>query len=203
MIRSFSVSFFFFFTPAFCFTQTYEQEMQKYREHYIAEFLSDENSPLDKKGIKHLKFFPIDSLYKVKAIFTRTADEKPFDMPTSSGKMKQYVKYGTVQFQLKGVAYTLSIYQNLKLIETEEYADHLFIPFNDETNNEETYGGGRYLDLSLKDIKDASVIVDFNICYNPYCVYADGYSCPVPPAENNLRVRIEAGEKMFAKKHKK
>ncbi|MBC8047182.1 MAG: DUF1684 domain-containing protein [Fimbriimonadaceae bacterium] len=184
------------------FTQSYTQGMLQFREYYINEFRTDENSPLKEKDLKHLKFFEIDSTYHVTGNFKSTPDEKPFDMPTSSGKIKQYVKYGTVKFQLQSKEYTLSIYQSLTLRETEEYADHLFIPFNDETNYEETYGGGRYLDLKLRDIKDNLLIIDFNKCYNPYCVYTDGYSCPVPPSENKLAVRIEAGEKMFGKKQK-
>ena len=63
----------------------------------------------------------------------------------------------------------------------------------------ETYGGGRYIDLTITDIKNNLIELDFNKCYNPYCAYSDGYSCPIPPDENNLKIKIEAGEKKFAK----
>lgn len=177
------------------------QQMHAYRENYINEFLTDENSPLREKELKYLRFFEIDSSYHVTATFHLTPDEKPFDMPTSSGKMKQYVKYGTVTFSLQNNNYTLSVYRNIALTQKEGYEDYLFLPFNDETNYEETYGGGRYLDIRTGSIKDGMLEIDFNKCYNPYCAYTDGYSCPVPPAENKLTIRIEAGEKMFAKKH--
>jgi hypothetical protein len=65
------------------------------------------------------------------------------------------------------------------------------------TNYETTYGGGRYIDLSLKDIKEGKITLDFNKCYNPYCAYSDGFSCPIPPSENYLSTEIRAGEKVF------
>ena len=82
-----------------------------------------------------------------------------------------------------------------------KYIDHLFIPFNDLTNYEETYGGGRYIDLSLNDIKDGKVVLDFNKCHNPYCAYSDGYNCPIPPEANRLKVAVKAGEMNFGKEH--
>jgi uncharacterized protein (DUF1684 family) len=76
----------------------------------------------------------------------------------------------------------------------------LFIPFNDLTNYEETYGGGRYLDVSTTDIVNGKMVVDFNKSYNPYCAYSDGYNCPIPPDANKLQVTIKAGEKNYGKK---
>lgn len=96
----------------------------------------------------------------------------------------------------------LEVYQSPALMQKEELKDYLFIPFNDLTNYETTYAGGRYLDISRKDIKNNQVVIDFNKCYNPYCAYASGYSCPIPPAANKLNAKIEAGEKMFGKEVK-
>jgi uncharacterized protein (DUF1684 family) len=80
-----------------------------------------------------------------------------------------------------------------------KYRDYLFIPMKDQTSGKETYGAGRYLDASIKDIKDGKIALDFNKLYNPYCAFSEGYSCPIPPKENHLPVRIEAGEKLFLK----
>ena len=81
---------------------------------------------------------------------------------------------------------------------TEEYSDYLFIPFKDGTTKEDiTYEGGRYMDMVTSDFTSEFVTIDFNKCYNPWCAYADGYSCPVPPKENKLRVSIYAGEKLY------
>ena len=69
----------------------------------------------------------------------------------------------------------------------------LFLPFQD--SSADSYGGGRYLDIRTGDIRDGKLVLDFNRCYNPYCAYKEGYSCPIPPVENRLPVAIEAGEK--------
>ena len=180
--------------------QTYVEKLEAHRQKYISDFLTDEHSPLTKKDIKHLDFYEIDSNYSVKGKITLTPNAIPFDMATSLGIVKRYVQYGTITFQLHDSTFTLSIYQSMKLREQEEYKDYLFVPFNDNTNYTETYGGGRYLDFRMSDITDENIIVDFNKAYNPYCAYAGGYACPVPPAENKLDTYIKAGEKQYKKK---
>jgi uncharacterized protein len=85
------------------------------------------------------------------------------------------------------------------LMNRPEYADYLFVPFTDATTGNETYGSGRYIDLRLGDIKNNTVLLDFNKCYNPYCAYTSGYNCPIPPKENRLAVAVKAGEKVFPK----
>ena len=89
------------------------------------------------------------------------------------------------------------MYQSVDMLNDAAHKDDLFVPFTDESNYETTYGGGRYIDLSIKDIKDNRIPLDFNKCYNPYCAYADGFSCPIPPKENSLHMEINAGEKVF------
>ncbi|MBP7982432.1 MAG: DUF1684 domain-containing protein, partial [Kaistella sp.] len=72
------------------------------------------------------------------------------------------------------------------------YEDYLFLPFRDETNGKETYGGGKYIDLRIPDGNE--IVIDFNQSYQPYCAYnAYDYSCPIVPEENFLPLRIEAG----------
>jgi uncharacterized protein (DUF1684 family) len=180
--------------------QTYTEKLEEHREKYISDFLTDEHSPLTKKDIKHLDFYDIDSMYAVTGIITLTPDAIPFDMATSLGIIKRYVQYGTITFQLHDSTFVLSIYQSMKLREQEEYKDYLFVPFNDNTNYSETYGGGRYMDFRMGEIVDGKLLVDFNKAYNPYCAYSGGYACPVPPAENKLNTNIKAGEKQYKKK---
>jgi uncharacterized protein (DUF1684 family) len=71
--------------------------------------------------------------------------------------------------------------------------DYLFVPFKDATTGHESYGAGRYIDVPRRD--DNSYVLDFNDAYNPSCAYSPRYNCPYPPAQNTLRVRVEAGEK--------
>jgi uncharacterized protein len=120
-------------------------------------------------------------------------------MQTHSGKIKQYFKYGFITFTLNNKPYKLYIYQSESLMHKEGFEDYLFLPFTDNTNYKTTYGGGRYLDFKLGDIKNNILELDFNKCYNPYCAYAEGFSCPIPPAENSLQTTIEAGEKLWKK----
>ena len=131
------------------------------------------------------------------AEFTRTPNEEPFKMKTTTDRRPIYVKYGQLSFNLKGENYQLNIYQNQGLIEKEGYEDYLFLPFLDETNGLESYGGGRYIDARIP--QGDSMLIDFNKSYNPYCAYNDKYSCPIAPRENYLKTRIEAGVKGFDK----
>lgn len=162
---------------------------------------SKEETPLkdiDFENFKGLNYFPVNKNFRVKAKFTLTTDEKYFQMPTSSGKTKRFVKYGTLSFKLNGKQYALTVYQpDAALFEKfPEYRDLLFIPFRDLTNSRESYAGGRYIDI--KKPAGGEIIIDFNLAYNPNCAYGnDKYSCPIPPKENFLQVKIKAGEKIY------
>ncbi len=78
-------------------------------------------------------------------------------------------------------------------------SDYLFLPFKDDTNGETTYGGGRYLNLSISTLEEEGCYVDFNKGYNPWCAYRDGFNCPIPPAANHLQFEVKAGERGFGK----
>ena len=69
----------------------------------------------------------------------------------------------------------------------------LFLPFADLTNGQTTYNGGRYLDVEMP--RTDEVFIDFNLAFNPFCVYDDSFVCPIPPKENYLDFLVEAGEK--------
>jgi uncharacterized protein (DUF1684 family) len=172
-----------------------------YQKEQNAEFKDAAKSPLtdkDRKTFKGLDFFKFDSTYVVSANFKRTLNETPFEMPTTTDRKPMYVKYGELSFVLKGEDCKLNIYQNLELITKEGFENYLFLPFIDETNGEESYGGGRYLDSSLPE--GETMVLNFNEAYNPYCAYSPRYSCPIVPLENTLDVRVEAGVKVY-KKH--
>ena len=125
-----------------------------------------------------------------------------FIMPVFSGTGREYTRYAVLEFLLKDQPVKLTVYRSTALSGNPQYVDYLFLPFTDKTNGEDTYTGGRYIDLSVKDFANGMVIIDFNKAYNPYCAYSAGYSCPKPPDENKLDIKIEAGEKKFAGKKK-
>ncbi len=172
-----------------------ESEIKKFQKELNAEYLNPKETPLRGDNFKNFKqhpFFPINLKYRITAKFEKTENAEPFDLPTSSGKTKPYREYGKATFQLDGKSYTLTIYQSLDLIKQKKYKDHLFLPFRDATNEKETYGGGKYLDLTIP--KGKTMVLDFNKSYHPYCAYnAYDYNCPVVPEENKLPVEIRAG----------
>ncbi|MEQ8473802.1 MAG: DUF1684 domain-containing protein [Marinoscillum sp.] len=179
----------------------YEQEIIEWQTKLNEEFSNPEESPLSKKEIKKFKtldFFEIDQKYKIEADFEPTPFEKPITIPTTTDQLPVYVQYGIAHFELDGQKVSLPIYQNLQLRETDQYKDYLFAPFTDETNGFSTYGGGRYLDLKIPETQD-KIVLDFNKAYNPYCAYSAAYSCPIPPRENDLALKIEAGVKAWEK----
>lgn len=189
------------FAPLTIFAQDFKAEIEKHREEYKADFLKNASSPLKKEDFEYLRFYEPNEKFKVVCEFVATKRGKPFDVPTSSGQTATYTKFGELKFEIDGKPYKLAVYQSLRLRNLPQYRDYLFIPFKDLTNGKESYGGGRYLDLRMKEISGDTIYLDFNKAYNPYCAFSTGYSCPIPPKENHLKVAIEAGEKNFAKEH--
>ncbi|HMR81995.1 MAG TPA: DUF1684 domain-containing protein [Niabella sp.] len=175
---------------------TYKDSMQQYINDYVSR-----HEVVKGDDKKQLQFFTIDETYKVKATFEYVKNAPWFALPTSSGKTKMYRQYGKLTFELNSQIQTLYVYQSQDLIQNPQYADHLFLPFTDATTGKESYETGRYIDLKIDDIKNNKVAIDFNKAYNPYCAYVSGYSCPIPPKENRLKIAIKAGEKKYRKVH--
>jgi uncharacterized protein len=176
--------------------QTFEQEVVNFQNELDEEFKNPEESPLTKKERKQFKghnYFPIDEGYRVEAKFVKTEEAVPFQMKTTTDRLPIYEKFGEVIFELQGQTLKLNIYQSHQLRQTEKYGDYLFLPFTDLTNGEETYGGGRYIDLKIPS--SDTIIIDFNKSYTPSCAYNHAYSCPIPPVENDLNISIKAGVK--------
>lgn len=194
------------FVPLTIVAQDFKAEIEKHREEYKADFLKNSSPPLKKEDFEYLRFYEPNEKFKVACEFMATkkrnaAREKPIEIPTSSGQTATYTKFGELRFEIDGKTYKLAVYQSLNFRKIPQYRDYLFIPFKDLTNGKESYGGGRYLDLRMKQIEGDKIYLDFNKAYNPYCAFSAGYSCPIPPKENHLKVAIEAGEKNFAKEH--
>lgn len=176
--------------------QSYADEIKKFQNDLDKEFLNPEESPLPKKDRKKFKghnYFPVNEKYRVKAKFTKTEKPVMFQMKTTTDRLPAYDEYGVAEFQLDGIQYKLYLYQSHQLRQTKEYENYLFLPFTDLTNGAETYGGGRYIDLTIPTGDE--IIIDFNKAYSPSCAYDYKYSCPIPPAKNHLNLRVEAGVK--------
>ncbi len=137
-------------------------------------------------NFKGLNFYPVDPAYRVEATFT------PFETPlilkgtNMIGMEYEQPFIGSAAFTIAGKEYSLI---------AEEDEDGLLFSFIDETRRDTTYGGGRYL-LADKPSNDR-LILDFNLAVNWPCAYTPYATCPIPPMQNRLALRIEAGEKKF------
>ena len=182
------------------------KEQKRYANNNLSEYQKNVNnffkdasvSPLQSKDLKNFKgldFFESDSTYIVSARIQKTPESLPFKMKTTSNTPADFRMYGKLIFNLKNQDLELFVYENLEYIDVEGYENYLFLPFSDQTNGFETYGGGRYIDIYLNE--NDFTIIDFNKAYNPQCVYNENYSCPIVPRENNLKIRVEAGVKNF------
>jgi len=195
-----TVLFLFLGIVGFGQEQFSKKTVKKFQKEMNEYYANSEKSPLIKEDLevfKSLDFFKPNKKYFVKAIFIRTPDEKPFEMSTSTDRKPLYVKYGEVHFTIDGKKLTLDVFQNVEMSRMPLYKNSLFLPFTDLTSGVTTYGGGRYLDLTIPETD--VMYIDFNQAYNPYCAYNYKYSCPIPPPQNDLNVEINAGVKLTNK----
>lgn len=155
------------------------------------EFFKSYDSPLEyanRRSFEGLSYYPVNRGL-VFTVALEPADDAEIRIETTDGQTRLYRRAGFVTFEVGGEPARLVVY--------DTGHPGYFIPFRDSTSGKDTYGGGRYLDIEPND--DGTITVDFNLAYNPYCVYNDAYSCPLPPSDNWLQVPIEAGEKDFAR----
>jgi len=166
-------------------------KLKRFRAEKDRVFGEDPHSPLtleQRRGFRGLAYFDENPALVIKATVDRDVEPGEVRMATSAGDEQVYQRYGIVRFRVDGEAAQVVLYSS-------DDSDELFIPFRDTTSGRETYGAGRYLEVHTH--RD-DVTIDFNYAYNPNCAYDPAWSCPLPPAENWLKVPIRAGEKMFA-----
>lgn len=164
------------------------ETQRKQRDTFLQ---SSQESPVpegQRAAFQPLKYYPINLEYRIIGDFIPMKSFSKVVIRRTGGDSTIFIYAGKVQFAFEGKTFELSAYQT-----NEKNSRELFIPFRDKTNGSETYGGGRYLDASKTTNK---VILDFNTAYHPYCVYNMEYTCPIPPPENTLDARIEAGERL-------
>jgi len=185
--------------PTLAWNQSgFAEALETHRKQYKIKLLQGgAEAPLTPARLQGVSYFPPDPDFRVTGTFTATEDAEPFHMATTTGKPAEYIEYGTFHFTLDGKEQSLTIYRRIAHIRSPLYRDLLFVPFRDKTNGASTYAGGRYLDVRIGDIEEGQLTIDFNRAYNPYCVYNEGYSCPIPPRQNTIQAAVTAGEKDF------
>lgn len=150
--------------------------------------MRDPRSP-NRTGFKGLKYFPLKPAYRIRASFTPYDRLKQVLVPNVLGQLVPMESPGYVHFKINGKSYRLE-----PVYETSKREDLFFI-FKDLTSKTETYEAGRFLHTPLP--KDGIVDLDFNRAYNPPCAFTEFATCPLPIKDNQLSVRIPAGELRF------
>jgi hypothetical protein len=149
----------------------------------------DLNDP-HRSGFRGLEYFPVSTAWAVNARFERYQPAHQIKIVNILGMELEMESPGAVVFTKDGREWRLDTL-------LEEPGDgELFIMFADATSGHETYGAGRFLHVPIPT--GATVPVDFNKAYNPPCALNEFATCPLPPWQNRLKLRITAGEKKYA-----
>lgn len=150
--------------------------------------IKDRESPA-RHAFEEIPIFPVDPSWNIEGRFEAYEPVRHIPVPNILGTVFDEASPGAFVFERQGQTYRLDTI-------AEQGDDRLFIIFADETTGKETYGGGRYIYADRADA-DGRVVVDFNRAYNPPCVFTAFATCPLPPKDNRLAMRIEAGEKLY------
>jgi uncharacterized protein len=137
-----------------------------------------------------LNYFPVAVNWRVQAKFEAYAPPKIIPIVNVLGMIDEMTSPGALVFELDGKTFRLDPV-------LEKGSKQLFLIFADTTNGKQTYGAGRYLYVEPPGT-DGNVVVDFNKAYNPPCAFTKFATCPLPPRQNRLAMRVEAGEMKYA-----
>jgi uncharacterized protein (DUF1684 family) len=216
----------------------WREELESYRARKDEQFASSRQSPLPPAEREHfdgLEYFSPDPDYRVEATVDLDESDETVAMETTAGNHgippaaapedaedgqadseRLYERLARLHFELEADTgetgeHTLAAYRRV-----DHDGGSLFVPFRDKTTGQETYPGGRYMELHVESaertdaesssgagsdsrngqLTDGAVVpLDFNLAYNPFCAYSDAYVCPLAPRENWLEVAVRAGER--------
>lgn len=150
--------------------------------------VKDKQSPT-RSHFKGLDYFPIDLKWRLKAKFESYVPPKIIPVVNVLGVVENMTSPGALVFEVNGKSYRLDPV-------LEKGSNQLFVMFADMTTGKETYGAGRYLYTDPPEV-DGEVTVDFNKAHNPPCAFTVFATCPLPPRQNRLTIRVAAGEKKY------
>jgi uncharacterized protein (DUF1684 family) len=145
----------------------------------------DPDSPA-RRAFAGVPTYAVDPAFWITARFHTDDTPIRIELTDSDGRPQLQTSVGTVTFEIAATPCRLRLFE-------EGDGRRVFVPFGDVTNRTETYGAGRFLYAPLP--ADDHVILDFNKAFNPPCAFTPFAACPLPPADNRLSVRVEAGEK--------
>ena len=174
----------------------YVSELRANREEKDDFFGSHPQSPIPpehREGFDGLDYFAPAPEHRVDATVETHDDPEPVPMETTADGEVRYVRVVTFSFDLDGETRELHGYRQ----QPDDDEEPIFVPFRDKTTGQESYRGGRYLELHPDgEVTDGdSVLVDFNLAYTPFCAFSEAFECPLPPEENWLETAVPAGER--------
>jgi uncharacterized protein (DUF1684 family) len=152
--------------------------------------LKDKNNAA-RKSFTGLKWFEVKEDYRVEARWVAYPQPKPVNLPNVLGQVEAMPSPGYAEFTFGGKPLRLD-----GVLESPQ-AEQIFFILRDQTSGKETYGGGRFLYSDLP--KGGKVVLDFNKAYNPPCAFTPYATCPLPPPQNRMLIRVEAGELTYGK----
>ena len=136
-----------------------------------------------------LEYYPIDTKWRLEARFEPYQPPKMISITNVLSMTDDEISPGALAFEVNGKTYRLD-----PILEKGE--TDLFVMIADETTGPETYGAGRYIYVSPPDAS-GKVVLDFNKAYSPPCAFTNYATCPLPPRQNHLPFRVDAGEKKY------
>ncbi|MFC7202379.1 DUF1684 domain-containing protein [Haloferax namakaokahaiae] len=164
------------------------------KDEFFAEHPQSPIPPAERDGFDGLDYFEPSPDARVTARVETHADPEPVTMDTSADREVRYLRVATFHFELRDQSLELGAYR-----QEHDQSPTLFVPFRDKTTGQQTYPGGRYMELTpdgpLSDLDE--IVVDFNLAYNPFCAFSETFDCPLPPEENWLPVVVAAGELQY------
>ncbi len=174
--------------------EAYIKSINSERQTYYSGLINNSRGPFTgEDSIHQLNFFEPNIKYRVKAKVKLNSYPEKTIVVSTDGTKKTYLHLANLEFKVNDSIQSLALFRN------ENNVADFFLPFRDATNQVTTYGAGRYLPIEFNG--ETEIEIDFNRAFNPYCAYNDKYACPIPPEQNTLSVKIEAGE-MSYKAHK-
>jgi uncharacterized protein (DUF1684 family) len=151
--------------------------------------VKDPNS-VARREFRGIEYFPVDSSYRMRVPLQRYEPPREMVIPSALGPPQVYTALGEIELEHGGERWTM-----VPVTEGGLDGQEMFFIFGDLTNGVETFGWGRFLYGTLHE--DDTISLDFNRAYNPPCAFSPHSTCPLPPPENRLAVRIEAGERAY------
>lgn len=167
------------------------RENRDEKDRFFGEHRQSPIPPEDREEFEGLDYFDPDASYRVEATVTVHDDPDMVELEVTNGPPTRYERVVTFAFDLGGESHELDGFR----AGPEEST--VFVPFRDKTTGQETYEGGRYLELDgVEDLADGDTLaLDFNLAYTPFCAYNDAFACPLAPEDNWLETAVEAGER--------